>query len=188
MVWYLRARMHQGRCFISPAGKPTTPAPPTPEIPQFVAVVLGSAGESCAALCEGAGRRCAAEHLASLNNCNVLREHFACEAGCAPLHLTVQCTIARQAAAACSDQCVLASSACPISHVQKTQRCVPVGVQVRAGCVRGGAGVCERVRPEAAAAHAVPHSGHPGAAVLLRCQRSERPAAVCVRGCGLTAT
>ena len=65
------------------AGKPTTPAPPTPEIPQFVSVVLGSAGESCTALCEGAGRKCAEEHLASLNNCNVLREHFACEAGCA---------------------------------------------------------------------------------------------------------
>ncbi len=63
------------------AGKPTTPAPPTPELPSFVAVVLGSAGQSCTALCQGAGRRCAQEHLAALNNCNILRQYFACEAG-----------------------------------------------------------------------------------------------------------
>ena len=68
-------------CFC--AGKPTTPAPPTPEVPPFISVVLGSAGQSCTALCQGAGRRCAQEHLAALNNCNILRQHFACEAGCA---------------------------------------------------------------------------------------------------------
>ncbi|BDA49135.1 probable UPF0454 protein C12orf49 homolog at N-terminal half [Coccomyxa sp. Obi] len=70
-------------CF-SASGKPTTPAPPTPPIPKTVTVVLGSAGQSCTEMCEGTGRRCARQHLASLNNCNVLREHFACEAGCEP--------------------------------------------------------------------------------------------------------
>ncbi|EIE18996.1 hypothetical protein COCSUDRAFT_31544 [Coccomyxa subellipsoidea C-169] len=70
-------------CFSS-SGKPTTAAPPTPPIPKSVTVVLGSAGQSCNALCESTGRRCAQQHLASLNNCNVLREHYACEAGCEP--------------------------------------------------------------------------------------------------------
>ena len=59
-----------------------TPAPPTPEVPTFISVVQGSAGQSCTALCQGVGRRCAQEHLAALNNCNILRQHFACEAGC----------------------------------------------------------------------------------------------------------
>ena len=68
----------------SRAGKPTTPAPPTPELPSFVTVVIGSAGQSCTALCQGTGRVCAQEHLAALNNCNILRQHFACEAGCVP--------------------------------------------------------------------------------------------------------
>lgn len=69
------------------AGKPTTPAPPTPEVPAFVTVVLGSAGQSCFALCQSAGRQCAQEHLAALNNCNILRQHFACEAGWAAVFM-----------------------------------------------------------------------------------------------------
>ncbi|CAL5226902.1 g9775 [Coccomyxa viridis] len=68
----------------SKSGKPMTPAPPTPEVPTFISVVQGSAGQSCTALCQGVGRRCAQEHLAALNNCNILRQHFPCEAGCEP--------------------------------------------------------------------------------------------------------
>ena len=39
-------------------------------------------GQPCTAVCQAQHRQCAVEHFASLNDCNVLREHFACEAGC----------------------------------------------------------------------------------------------------------
>lgn len=64
------------------AGKPTTPSPPVPPLPAEVLAVPAEKGQPCSAACDGAGRRCAPEHFASLNDCNRLREHFACEAGC----------------------------------------------------------------------------------------------------------
>ena len=61
-------------------GKPITPSPPVPQLPAGVAALAGAKGLACAAVCEAAGRRCAPEHFGALNDCNRLREHFACEA------------------------------------------------------------------------------------------------------------
>lgn len=61
------------------AGKPITPSPPVPQLPAGVAALAGGKGLACAAVCEAAGRRCAPEHFGALNDCNRLREHFACE-------------------------------------------------------------------------------------------------------------
>ena len=75
-------RVTSVRPLSSDAGKPTTPSPPGPPLPAEVVPVAAEKGASCAAACEAAGRRCAPEHFAALNDCNRLREHYACEAGC----------------------------------------------------------------------------------------------------------
>ena len=55
-----------------------------PPLPSGVELVAGEQGESCAAACERSGGACAAAALPTANSCNVLRETFACEAGCEP--------------------------------------------------------------------------------------------------------
>lgn len=59
-----------------------THEPPTPDLPGGVSLVVGDKGESCAAACSRASLACAPAALPSANNCNVLRQHVACEAGC----------------------------------------------------------------------------------------------------------
>ena len=64
------------------AGKPMLPIPAAPELPATIKVVVSDQGESCSAACNRTHGVCAMQHMNSLDNCNVLREHFACEAGC----------------------------------------------------------------------------------------------------------
>jgi hypothetical protein len=47
-----------------------------------VEVVSSDTNASCEATCEAKGKRCSAKHLAYLNSCDRLREHYGCEAGC----------------------------------------------------------------------------------------------------------
>ncbi|KAK9808166.1 hypothetical protein WJX73_004026 [Symbiochloris irregularis] len=72
-------------CF-SNSGKPTTPTPPVPALPNTITLAVGQRGQSCQDACleaNPAGKlACAPQHFASLNDCNRLRTHFACEAGC----------------------------------------------------------------------------------------------------------
>ncbi len=63
------------------AGKPKTVEPPTPELGEGVQVVAAAQGASCATACELAGARCVEDQLPALNNCNILRDYFACEGG-----------------------------------------------------------------------------------------------------------
>lgn len=65
-----------------PAGKPVLPIPAAPELPSSITAVVSEQGESCNAACNRTHSTCAMQHMSSLDNCNVLREHFACEAGC----------------------------------------------------------------------------------------------------------
>lgn len=58
------------------------PIPAAPTLPANVKAEVGDPGESCTAACNRTHGLCAAQHFSSLNNCNVLRQHFACEAGC----------------------------------------------------------------------------------------------------------
>lgn len=58
------------------------PLAPAPPIPSAVKIEVGVKGESCRATCDRTDGVCVPEHLVSVNHCNVLRTHFACEAGC----------------------------------------------------------------------------------------------------------
>lgn len=58
------------------------PLAPAPPVPSTVRVEVGEKGESCTATCDRTGGVCVPEHLVAVNHCNVLRTHFACEAGC----------------------------------------------------------------------------------------------------------
>ncbi len=53
-----------------------------PAISVGILVVVGEQGEGCNTACSRAGAECAPTALLSLNSCNVLRRHVACEAGC----------------------------------------------------------------------------------------------------------
>eukprot|EP01023_Acetabularia_acetabulum_P013176 TRINITY_DN16302_c0_g1_i1.p2 TRINITY_DN16302_c0_g1~~TRINITY_DN16302_c0_g1_i1.p2 ORF type:complete len:181 (-),score=24.43 TRINITY_DN16302_c0_g1_i1:124-666(-) len=68
-------------CF-SASGKPFSPGPQRPTLPDEITVVSGEAGQSCTQACQTKNQRCSEEHLKLLNNCNWLRDHFGCEAGC----------------------------------------------------------------------------------------------------------
>ncbi len=63
-------------------GKPVMPLPPAPQLPTSVKVEVGEKGESCTATCNRTNSICALQHMIAMNHCNVLRTHFACEAGC----------------------------------------------------------------------------------------------------------
>lgn len=75
---YLDSHHH---CF-SQSGKPVMPLPPAPQLPTSVKVEVGEKGESCTATCNKTNSICALQHMIAMNHCNVLRTHFACEAGC----------------------------------------------------------------------------------------------------------
>jgi hypothetical protein len=66
------------------AGKPLTAEPATPQLPTGVTLVLADKGEACAAACARSELACSPEALPAANNCNVLRQHVQCEAGCGP--------------------------------------------------------------------------------------------------------
>ena len=55
------------------------PSPPVPDVPGNVRVLTSAAGQSCRGRCEAEGLVCAEAHFPSLNDCNRLRESFACE-------------------------------------------------------------------------------------------------------------
>lgn len=73
---------HYTAATLLPAGKPVMPLPPAPQLPASVKVEIGDKGESCTATCDKTHSTCAAQHMVAMNHCNVLRTHFACEAGC----------------------------------------------------------------------------------------------------------
>ena len=59
-------------------------APPkeNPPLPTGARVVAGGPGETCEAACGALGRVCSPGGSLSANDCNLLRDHFRCEAGC----------------------------------------------------------------------------------------------------------
>ena len=63
-------------------GKPVLPLAPAPLVPATVKIEVGERGESCSATCSRTNGVCVLEHMVAVNHCNVLRTHFACEAGC----------------------------------------------------------------------------------------------------------
>ena len=44
--------------------------------------MIGETGQTCTAACAASGMQCAPDGFPALNHCNVVREHFNCEAGC----------------------------------------------------------------------------------------------------------
>ena len=56
--------------------------PNAPPIPRGVQVLVGNQGQACSAVCEQHGMVCSSPGMASINHCDALREHLACEAGC----------------------------------------------------------------------------------------------------------
>jgi hypothetical protein len=63
------------------AGRPRLPLPPLPPLPPHITMVKSQPGQSCQEACWGVRKGCTAEHMASFNDCNALRELFPCEAG-----------------------------------------------------------------------------------------------------------
>ena len=71
-------------CF-SASGIPRVPVPkenPPPPLPSGARVVAGGPGETCDAVCGAQGRVCSPGGALPVNDCNLLRDHFRCEAGC----------------------------------------------------------------------------------------------------------
>ena len=71
-------------CF-SASGIPRVPVPkenPPPPLPSGARVVAGGPGETCDAACGAQGRVCSPGGALPGNDCNLLRDHFHCEAGC----------------------------------------------------------------------------------------------------------
>eukprot|EP00210_Caulerpa_lentillifera_P005343 g5106.t1 len=71
-------------CF-SDFGRPLIPETEAPPIPNSVQPIKSKTGEDCTSTCKQANKSCMSQGFASLNNCNILREHFICEAGCSEL-------------------------------------------------------------------------------------------------------
>lgn len=68
-------------CF-STSGKPTVPSPPVPDVPHNIRVLTSKDKQSCTERCEEDSLECSEAHFPALNDCNRMRESFACEAGC----------------------------------------------------------------------------------------------------------
>lgn len=69
----------------SASGIPRVPPPkdnPPPPFPSGARVVAGGPGETCEAACGAHGRVCLPGGALPANDCNLLRDHFHCEAGC----------------------------------------------------------------------------------------------------------
>lgn len=125
---YLDVHHH---CF-SQSGKPVMPLPPAPLLPTSVKVQVGGKGESCTDTCNRTNSNCALQHMVAMNHCNVLRNHFACEAGCdnsggdiQPSYVTADAAKEQQ-----PTDCLTAESEtqfnCDASH-PNTQRLCPCG-------------------------------------------------------------
>lgn len=69
-------------CILRDSGKPTVPSPPVPDIPSNIRVLTSKEKQSCKERCGEESLECSAAHFPALNDCNRLREDFACEAGC----------------------------------------------------------------------------------------------------------
>ena len=85
-----RATEHEN-AYVSPAhycysasGAPRAPPrlPPPPSLPQGSVALAAADGVSCADACRAEGRACAPDAADALSDCNALRDHFPCEAGC----------------------------------------------------------------------------------------------------------
>ena len=63
-------------------GRPKEQPLHTLELPENTSILAGSVGLNCVEVCQTSGKGCAGEHFNLLNSCDVLREYFACEAGC----------------------------------------------------------------------------------------------------------
>jgi len=71
-------------CF-SASGIPRVPPPkenPPPPLPSGARVVAGGPGDTCEAACGAQGRVCSPSGALPASDCNLLRDHFHCEAGC----------------------------------------------------------------------------------------------------------
>jgi hypothetical protein len=68
----------------SALGKPMTEETAAPPLPAGMLLVAGQPGDSCDRACQAqnVSLTCEETALPSGNNCNILREHFNCEAGC----------------------------------------------------------------------------------------------------------
>jgi len=67
----------------SPSGIPRVPKREgTPPLPSGARVIASGPGETCEAACGVLGLVCSPGGALPLNDCNVLRDHFHCEAGC----------------------------------------------------------------------------------------------------------
>lgn len=53
-------------------------------VAEEIEIFTSDSGASCRETCENEGMSCSAEHFPTINNCNQLRIHFMCEAGCGP--------------------------------------------------------------------------------------------------------
>lgn len=55
---------------------------PPPPLPSGARVVAGGPGDTCEAACGAQGRVCSPSGALPASDCNLLRDHFHCEAGC----------------------------------------------------------------------------------------------------------
>ncbi|CAE7312576.1 GNTI [Symbiodinium natans] len=99
-------------------------------------VVPGSQGRSCVEVCQSRNSKCDSKQIYFLNDCNVLKKHFPCEAGCAhqvgkelpvyvPDHVqstTGQCLLTFISPGSCEGKHKSTSRLCPCSLPSSKQR------------------------------------------------------------------
>lgn len=68
-------------CF-SQTALPVVTEPQTTPLPEGIQIAAGNSGEDCNSVCGDRGLRCVPEFFPSLNSCNLMRNHFPCEAAC----------------------------------------------------------------------------------------------------------
>ncbi|CAE7239906.1 unnamed protein product [Symbiodinium necroappetens] len=113
-------------------------------------VVPGSQGKSCVEVCQSRNAKCDKQQIYFLNDCNLLKKHFPCEAGCAhqvgkelpvyvpdPAQSTKgQCLITFISPATCEAKHKSTSRLCPCSVAAKADAVRPAFVTVHGSRVR----------------------------------------------------
>lgn len=103
-------------------------------------VVPGSQGKSCVEVCQSRNAKCDKQQIYFLNDCNLLKKHFPCEAGCAHQVGKELPVYVPDPAQSTKGQCLItfiSPATCEAKH-KSTSRLCPCSVAAKADAVRPG--------------------------------------------------
>ncbi|CAE6940996.1 Mgat1 [Symbiodinium sp. CCMP2456] len=103
-------------------------------------VVPGSQGKSCVEVCQARNAKCDKQQIYFLNDCNLLKKHFPCEAGCAHQVGKELPVYVPDPAQSTKGQCLItfiSPATCEAKH-KSTSRLCPCSVAAKAETVRPG--------------------------------------------------